>query len=276
MTQIFPSTKRSVWALSPASPIISSVFGSSAGAYAKSNDLSSVAVAVRAVVGGALLFLLAVSLIFLAAGQASAQTHGAHEHGAAVLNVSIEDGGFEAELNGALAGFLSFEHKPATEDQRNEVKDMASRLGRAEELFKTPPAAGCKVEAIYLQSENIEPALLAPYDTPLEGHDHDGEEAGHDHDHDGKEVGHGHDGDEAEHDHDGEEAGHDHGGEEEHSHSDLEAFYEFSCADTKALTQITVDVFNLFPGLNEVEAQVISPSGQSAAELTAKENILKW
>jgi hypothetical protein len=35
-------------------------------------------------------------------------------------------------------------------------------------------------------------------------------------------------------------------------------------------------LFTSFPGLLDVEAQVVSPSGQSAAELTSKDSSLKW
>jgi hypothetical protein len=35
------------------------------------------------------------------------------------------------------------------------------------------------------------------------------------------------------------------------------------------LAQVKVNLFELFPGTEEVEAQVISGAGQSAAELTA-------
>ena len=92
------------------------------------------------------LILSALLLAFLA-GAAMAQTP-PHEHGAAAMNLVVEGGGFEVEIHGALAGFLSFEHVPSTDDQKAEVKEMAAKFARAGELFKAPEAAGCKAESM--------------------------------------------------------------------------------------------------------------------------------
>jgi hypothetical protein len=37
-----------------------------------------------------------------------------------------------------------------------------------------------------------------------------------------------------------------------------------------------VGLFEVFPGLEEIEVQMVTPKGQSAAELTASSPVLKW
>ena len=204
--------------------------------------------------------VLALSILVSAyfAGSALAQTHAPHEHGAATLNLAVENDGFEVEIDGALAGFLSFEHAPSTPEQEAEVKAMAAKFAQAGSLFKAPEAAGCQVESVSLSSENLPAELLAPYAAAGGHHHHDG-----DHDHEGEEG----------HHHDGEE-GHHHEGEE--GHANLEAVLEFKCAKVSALDSLTIGLFEAFSGLEELEAQVVTPKGQSAAELTKASPVLKW
>jgi hypothetical protein len=211
-------------------------------------------------------FLSALALVlFLSSGRSPAQLHPAHEHGAARLNVVAEEGGFVADLESPLASFISFEHEPSTPEQRAEVADMVAKLARADEVFQTDAAAGCRLESLALSSANIPADLLGEYASKEPaGRGHDGGEAGHDHD-----------GEEAGHDHDGEEAGrdHDHDGE---VHGDLDAEYVFACSDGAKLAGLKVGLFELFPNLEEVEVQVAGAGGQSAAELTASSPELKW
>jgi Protein of unknown function (DUF2796) len=63
-----------------------------------------------------------------------------------------------------------------------------------------------------------------------------------------------------------------HGEEDEHAgeaHSEFQASYRFVCTTPDALKQLEVHLFELFPGTEEIEAQVISGAGQTGAELTA-------
>jgi ABC-type Zn2+ transport system substrate-binding protein/surface adhesin len=180
------------------------------------------------------------------------------------MNVVIESDGFEVELDGALAGFISFEHEPSTDAQKAEVKEMAAKFGQADNLFKAPAAAGCKVQEISLESEALPAELLAPYAADLdEGHSHSHGDHGHSHGPDEGDHDHDHD-----HDHDDDEAG--------HGHADLEASFEFKCSKPGALASIEVGLFESFPALEELRVQVLSPRGQSAAELTKASPLLKW
>jgi hypothetical protein len=53
------------------------------------------------------------------------------------------------------------------------------------------------------------------------------------------------------------------------AHSEFQASWRFDCAAPDALTQLEVRLFELFPGTEEIEAQVIGRAGQTATELTA-------
>jgi hypothetical protein len=192
--------------------------------------------------------LSALALTFFAA-TANAQSHSPHEHGVANLNLVIEDSGFAVELHGPLANFMSFEHEPSTDEQKQEVKDLAKTLGDASELFITSPESGCTVKSVSLSSEKLPPELLAPY-AGEEGEEHHDDQQAADHHHDD--------------------------GDAEEEHGDIDADYEFVCADVSKLTSIGVNLFSKFASLEEVEAQVISDKGQNSFELTSNENLLEW
>ena len=72
-------------------------------------------------------------------------------------------------------------------------------------------------------------------------------------------------------DHD-EHAGHDeHGG-----HADMDASFTFECAQPEALHGMDVRLFSAWPALHELRVQIVSPSGQHAAELNEQAHTLKW
>lgn len=71
------------------------------------------------------------------------------------------------------------------------------------------------------------------------------------------------------------EAGHKgHGHQDEHG--DLDADFQFTCAQPGKLTGMEVRLADTFPGMRRVDAQVVSGKGQSAARLTAKMRFLSW
>jgi hypothetical protein len=111
-----------------------------------------------------LVFCLALlSVLFLFPNVSAAQTHEAHEHGVAHMDVTVEDAGFEVELDSPLASFISFEHSPSTPEQTAEAGDMVAKLALADELFRTPAAAGCQVASISLRSANLPDDILGQY-----------------------------------------------------------------------------------------------------------------
>lgn len=61
-------------------------------------------------------------------------------------------------------------------------------------------------------------------------------------------------------------------GEEEHGemHSEFHVSYRFACGAPEALDSIEVKIFELFPGTERIESQVITDRGQTRVELTPK------
>ena len=205
------------------------------------------------------MILLVACAALLAASPASA--HGPHEHGAARLNVTVESAVVSIDLESPLANALPFEHAPSTPEQIQAVQGMAATLHRAENIFIFPAAAQCRLKEVTLESEALPADLLAAKtgQQPVKpGHD--------DHATHQSPAG------KAEHtDHDG-HADQAAGAE----HADLDASFVFECAKPETLKSMDVALFSAWPALHELRVQVVSPTGQHAAELTAKAHTLQW
>lgn len=190
------------------------------------------------------IFIPAVGLL---AFGTSAVAHEAHVHGIAHMNLLVEKQAVEIDLVTPLANVLSFEHEPETEGQKQEVRDMAAIMRNAGKLFILPADAQCEVKEVSMSSEVISPELLSA-EVEIE---HQG---GHEHN---------------EHSHGG-------GHEEEHGHSDLDVDIAFICRNPEKLDGINVGMFKAFPNLHEIEVQMVTPKGQSAAELTPDSAVIRW
>jgi hypothetical protein len=177
---------------------------------------------------------------FLASGL-PASAHEAHVHGLARMNLAVDGQEVEIELDSPLANFVSFEHEPETDAQKQEVRRMAATLRKAEALFILPVEAKCRLEKVSLESGAISDDLLSPEkpgqaESKHERHD--------------------------EHSHDG--------------HGDIEAEISFVCLEPGKLNSMTVDLFRAFPDLHEVEVQMLTSGKQGAAELVPESNLLRW
>ncbi|ABC27557.1 ABC-type metal ion transport system, periplasmic component/surface adhesin [Hahella chejuensis KCTC 2396] len=195
-----------------------------------------------------------VGMMMLAASQLTQaeefEQHGAHVHGAATMNLALEEGKLVVELESPAMNLVGFEHAPATDEERQQVEKAAALLKKGEELFGLTPAAGCKL-------------LSAEVDGDVFEHDEDGgkhEEADHDE--------HGHS-DDAHQEHSDDKNDHDH---HEDGHSDIDASYIFECGDADKLTSVDVLLFKHFPALNDLDVQVIGPKGQTAMELNPEKH----
>jgi hypothetical protein len=80
--------------------------------------------------------------------QAPAVAQHAHEHGTARLDVVVEQGRLSITFESPLDNLVGFEHAPRTDQQRSALARMAENLKAGEQLFKLPPAAGCKAERV--------------------------------------------------------------------------------------------------------------------------------
>jgi hypothetical protein len=196
---------------------------------------------------------------------AAAQTHEAHEHGVAVLNVAVEKGEVEIGLDSPLINFIPFEHAPGNPEEEQAVRQMGELFADFSSLFVFPAQAGCAPKGFRLESANIPTALL-PAGTlpPGEGAHH--EPGDHD-DHDD-------DGDHEDHDH----GDHDHGDAEDadHDHGDLEGLFVFACQKPETLKSLSVKLFEKFPSLETLNVQLVTDTGQKGQSLKADNPTVNW
>ena len=72
-----------------------------------------------------------------------ASSLGAHEHGAARLNVALD--GKRLELFSPAMNLLGFEHAPANAADEAKIASARSQLEQPQALFGLPAAAGCSL-----------------------------------------------------------------------------------------------------------------------------------
>jgi hypothetical protein len=216
-----------------------------------------------------------------------AQSHPAHEHGAAKLDVSIFENVVELSLDSPLINFISFERAPNSPAETEEVKKMGQILGAATTVFVFPKEAGCQVKGVRIDSEPLDPALLPtpvwPADRDHGEADHDRDSKDADHDHGPEDADHNHDSKDTDHDHGPEDADHDHGhGEEDDhdhdhgEHGDIVAEYLFECQKPAALKEINVRLFDKFPSLSRIDARIVTESAQKSATLDGRNALIQW
>jgi hypothetical protein len=94
----------------------------------------------------ALSFILFALLATAPALAADKDRHGAHQHGAATLLVSLDGRVFQIAYEGPAENILGFEHAPKTEAERKTVARADEQLRQTAQLFTTPPAAACQAQ----------------------------------------------------------------------------------------------------------------------------------
>jgi hypothetical protein len=173
--------------------------------------------------------------------------HGTHEHGVAQLNVAVEGSQFAIELSSPAANIVGFEHPPQTQAQKEQVKEARKKLKAAQTLFKLPANAQARLVKSTVDSDIDRDSGEAPDERHTHEHTNVHDEkgtAGHEHHDDG----HGH----------------------EH-HSDFKAEYHFICTKPDKLAYLDVMLFQVFPGIERMEVQILTDTGQTARELTAQD-----
>lgn len=153
----------------------------------------------------------------------------AHQHGVARLELFQLATDLQLSFYATGSDILGFEHKPKTQAELDAVKKAKTLLAQPDKLFHIT-GADCQLK--HYQSN------LAELQQPAKAeHKHSHE---HDHDHDHKHAG----------------------------HSDIEASYQFSCTSVTKPVTLKVNLFSLFPDLQQIHSSWITEKGQSAATLT--------
>jgi len=163
--------------------------------------------------------------------------HDSHVHGIALINVALEKSELYIELESPAANIVGFEHAPSSEKEKKAVKKAFAILKTGEKVFKATSSAGVTLENV----EVTQGHELEEHGDPKHGN--------HDTDH--------HEQDKDAHDED---------------HSEFKAVYRFHCKHPDKLKQIEVMLFEQFKGIEEIEVQVLTETGQKAMELTPQKN----
>ena len=166
----------------------------------------------------------------------------AHEHGVAKLDVAIEGNKLTVAMESPLDNLLGFERAPRTDAERKAAADMLARLRIGGALFTADAAAQCTLSKAEITAPVLEPATkpaapVAPSKAPVSGAAAKAPASG--------------------------AAAKASGGE----HADLDASYEFTCAQPQQLRKLDVGLFDAFKRMKRIEVQVAGAQGQSKATL---------
>ncbi len=185
---------------------------------------------------GVLVFSFLQVLSLPDTGGAATRQHGSHTHGIGQLNIVLDGNDLVLELQSPSANIVGFEHSPENEEQTQAVQKAIALMQEGEKLFALPKQAECS-----LHDAHVETNMLGDHQDKHDSH------------------GHGHDEQHSDSEHN-----------EKTGHSEFEAEYYFKCNKPANLNTLDVLIFELFPGFEELEAQLLSPKGQSVKELTPK------
>jgi Protein of unknown function (DUF2796) len=154
--------------------------------------------------------------------------HGAHVHGEARLDVALEGGRLDLQLDTPAVNLVGFEHPPTSPDEAAAIRRATGLLNDGATLFVPSPEAKCRLADAKVTSEGMDPGAGAAE----------------------------------------EEADHDEGEEEGHHHAEFQAEYRFVCGAPDRLGSLEVRLFGPFPGTHKVHVQLVTPTVQAAADLT--------
>jgi len=173
--------------------------------------------------------------------KASSETRSAeaHIHGDAELAVVVDADVVTIELETPLYNLLGFEHHPKTAAQKAKVEMAEGQLQRGEELFVFNAEAKCN-----LISDSM---TLELFDEEHEDDEHHDEHDEHD-----------------EHDDD------EHHDEQEDSHKDVLLQYQYRCTKPSSLENVSVNLFEFFEDMSDIDVTYLGPSTQKQVSLTRK------
>lgn len=185
--------------------------------------------------------------------------HEAHEHGSARMNVATEQNDLYVEFASPAANIVGFEHEARTSQEKETVRKALEVLENAGRVLQPTAAARCQLTEVEVESAMLE-ARYKDHETEehAEGEHHTGA-------HEEQEHAHREHGDDD----------HDEDDQDESAHADLHVSYHFRCDAPDALDFIEVKIFELFPGTESIDSQVITERSQTRVELTPGRSVLR-
>lgn len=157
-----------------------------------------------------------------------------HAHGNASLAIVLEGSLITAEFDTPLYNILGFEHVAETPEQKAAVLKAESVLSNGASLIVFNSEAGCSITS---ETNSVNLNLESREDA--DNHD----------------------------EHDNDDHHEDHG--EEETHKDVIIQYKYQCQRPKALKNVTVNLFESFKNLTEIELVYLGPNTQKQVELNA-------
>jgi hypothetical protein len=116
------------------------------------------------------LTLLVCAASGLLSANIQAETHAAHEHGVAELNLAQVESDILLEINSPAHNVFGFEHPPHSENEKTKVKQRIQQI-KTEPLVTFNPEAQCQQQSALIDN---------PFHTQHE-HEHEHEKSGHTH-----------------------------------------------------------------------------------------------
>ena len=180
--------------------------------------------------------------------------HNVHEHGGGSMNVAVEKNKLLVDLSMPAMNITGFEHFPTNQDEHEIIERAAMLLKEGQRLFAPSPAANCtlvhvKVDSALLEDSNHHDGLAQNTESNRTHEEHHSEE-------------------DQEHHHEEMES-------DAENHADFDITYEFNCAQPAQLSELSLTLFSVFPGVLHLRTQAITPKDQLSVELNAKSNTLK-
>lgn len=161
---------------------------------------------------------------------------GVHQHGVAELDMVIEPPMVAIAFSSPLANLAGFEYQPASAEEQARWDATLAQLRRADELIQLPVAADCSLSRVDLH-------LPFTAKTGQQSHDHSHHPTQDEHQHT--------------------------------AHADLMAEYQYLCANGQALKTLELPLMQHFPAIEQLNVQMITPSGQHQRTLSATETGLQ-
>lgn len=160
----------------------------------------------------------------------------AHQHGLAKMTLVLEGNRGELQLESPAINIVGFERKASSDEERRRVEQARRNLESHERLFSFM-GTRCEIGAFELDVSAVLETQQSEHNQTTREHRHD-------------------------------EAGRNATAHE--THSEVSARYEFYCEQGSSLAAVSLNVFELFPGIETLQVMWVSDRGQGSAELTRK------
>ena len=178
-----------------------------------------------------------LAVLFFASPVFAESSLSAHLHGHVNLNVAADVKTDFFEVHSPSQSFLGFEHRPKTDQQKNQWASVKNRWEKkTSELFQIEPSLACKVTQAHIEMH---------FEEEERHHHHDGENKKHEEELHNKTDHHSHRENEL----------------LKGKHSEIKGEAIFLCNREIKDLQLVVRLKKYFPKIEEIEAQVLPNSG---------------